>query len=302
MTNDLQNSGSVADLDNYSPTNNALLANILTGGTNFTLSPDTLTLNSGALQGQYFFNGSTFELFSSGGPLVLASTSDVYVNPDGQTLNGWRFAGSTGAFIPLTDNVSVIGQIGDAPASVTSYAFQAGNPAQATSGGSTSSGTLEFSNQFWDPAVYSGVVNTSGTGNTVTWVSGSVFIASMVGSIIFINASPYTVATFVTNHEITLTTSPGSQSSVAYTFAGSSADTWTMQTVGGIGSDGSSTLQITHYGSPGLAGVEFSCPVGFNGTAPIAQPTVTGSKGSNAALASLITALASLGLVIDSTS
>ena len=41
--------------------------------------------------------------------------------------------------------------------------------------------------------------------------------------------------------------------------------------------------------------------VGFNGTAPISKPTVTGSKGGNAALASLITALASYGLITDST-
>lgn len=40
---------------------------------------------------------------------------------------------------------------------------------------------------------------------------------------------------------------------------------------------------------------------GFNNTAPIAKPTVTGAKGSNAALASLITALAAYGLVTDST-
>jgi Pectate lyase superfamily protein len=42
--------------------------------------------------------------------------------------------------------------------------------------------------------------------------------------------------------------------------------------------------------------------VGFNGTPPIAQPTVTGAKSSGAALASLIAALASYGLIIDSTS
>jgi hypothetical protein len=41
---------------------------------------------------------------------------------------------------------------------------------------------------------------------------------------------------------------------------------------------------------------------GFNGTAPIAKPTVTGSRGANAALASLLTALANYGLVVDSSS
>lgn len=40
---------------------------------------------------------------------------------------------------------------------------------------------------------------------------------------------------------------------------------------------------------------------GFNGTAPIAKPTITGSRGGNAALASLLTALASYGLLTDST-
>jgi len=43
--------------------------------------------------------------------------------------------------------------------------------------------------------------------------------------------------------------------------------------------------------------------IGFYGLAtPIAKPTVTGSKGANAALTSLMTALVALGLVIDTTS
>lgn len=40
---------------------------------------------------------------------------------------------------------------------------------------------------------------------------------------------------------------------------------------------------------------------GFFGTAPATQPTVTGSRGGNAALASLLTALAGVGLIVDST-
>lgn len=40
---------------------------------------------------------------------------------------------------------------------------------------------------------------------------------------------------------------------------------------------------------------------GFFGTPPVSKPAVTGSKGGNAALASLMTALSSLGLVTDST-
>lgn len=40
--------------------------------------------------------------------------------------------------------------------------------------------------------------------------------------------------------------------------------------------------------------------ISFNDVTPVAKPTVTGSKGGNAALASLLTALSSLGLVTDS--
>lgn len=42
--------------------------------------------------------------------------------------------------------------------------------------------------------------------------------------------------------------------------------------------------------------------VGFHGTAPIAKPTITGSRGGNAALASLLTALANYGIIVDSSS
>ena len=42
--------------------------------------------------------------------------------------------------------------------------------------------------------------------------------------------------------------------------------------------------------------------VGFYNTTPVVKPTVSGSRGGNAALASLLTALASMGLITDSSS
>ena len=42
--------------------------------------------------------------------------------------------------------------------------------------------------------------------------------------------------------------------------------------------------------------------LGFHGATPVAKQTVTGSRGSNAALADLLTKLANLGLIVDSTS
>lgn len=47
---------------------------------------------------------------------------------------------------------------------------------------------------------------------------------------------------------------------------------------------------------------QFDGNVGFYGTTPVAKPTVSGSRGGNAALASLLTALASQGLITNSTS
>ena len=41
--------------------------------------------------------------------------------------------------------------------------------------------------------------------------------------------------------------------------------------------------------------------IGFYNATPAAKPTITGSRGGNAALASLLTGLAALGLVTDST-
>jgi len=56
---------------------------------------------------------------------------------------------------------------------------------------------------------------------------------------------------------------------------------------------GAANLRTTHVtGTPYM---------GFYGATPVVKPTVTGSQGGNAALASLLTQLASLGLITDST-
>lgn len=62
-----------------------------------------------------------------------------------------------------------------------------------------------------------------------------------------------------------------------------------------------SAVQMTNLKVTTLVDAQFSAKAGFNGTAPIAKPTVTGSRGSNAALASLLTAFSSYGLITDST-
>jgi hypothetical protein len=54
------------------------------------------------------------------------------------------------------------------------------------------------------------------------------------------------------------------------------------------------------YGSPLMVQTNATFLLGFFGGGPDVQQTVTGSRGGNAALASLLTALASYGLIIDS--
>lgn len=65
------------------------------------------------------------------------------------------------------------------------------------------------------------------------------------------------------------------------------------------GSSGAGSLPTT---GGTMTGPLQMATVGFNGTAPIAQPTVTGSISGGEALTSLLTALASYGLIINNTS
>jgi hypothetical protein len=59
---------------------------------------------------------------------------------------------------------------------------------------------------------------------------------------------------------------------------------------------GASLLRLKAGGGAGFSG-----PAGFNGSSPLTKPTVSGSRAGNAALASLLTALANYGLITDST-
>ncbi|MBK8772265.1 MAG: hypothetical protein IPM06_17835 [Rhizobiales bacterium] len=58
---------------------------------------------------------------------------------------------------------------------------------------------------------------------------------------------------------------------------------------------------ITLSSSGGVAIAINSTGIGFNGASPVAKPTITGSRGGNAALASLLTGLATSGHITNST-
>ena len=65
-------------------------------------------------------------------------------------------------------------------------------------------------------------------------------------------------------------------------------------------SNGADRLSVSDTLLTAAVSARFNSTIGFNNTAPIAKPTVSGAKGSNAALASLLTALAAYGFVTDS--
>jgi hypothetical protein len=65
--------------------------------------------------------------------------------------------------------------------------------------------------------------------------------------------------------------------------------------------DGVNSLRTDGAYTIGGALKHLGTSAGFFGAAAVARPTVTGSRGGNAALASLLTALDALGLITDST-
>jgi hypothetical protein len=81
-----------------------------------------------------------------------------------------------------------------------------------------------------------------------------------------------------------------------YEFADATRATWKSRT--------RMTVQSYNGSSEGLRieSTGFSARIGFFGAAAVDRPTVTGSRGGNAALTSLLTALANLGLIINSSS
>lgn len=75
-------------------------------------------------------------------------------------------------------------------------------------------------------------------------------------------------------------------------------------TITGLGYSSGGELQLYHTPDGSNVGMPIRInynSIGFLGSAPVPRPTVTGSKGANAALTSLVSALTALGLVTDST-
>lgn len=96
---------------------------------------------------------------------------------------------------------------------------------------------------------------------------------------------------------------------VAQSSANNSRDQARIETTWIDSTDATRTSRVIHYSTANAVKQEYMRAdgnsggprIGFLGAAATARPTVSGSRGGNAALASLLTALATLGLITDST-
>lgn len=126
------------------------------------------------------------------------------------------------------------------------------------------------------------------TGNQTLYVNGGSDASSATGPAISLRNGTSPILNLGTPTSIGLSGSNNTDGAINAT----SASSGTI----GIYSKNVLAAQITG------TGVSVAGKFGVNGVGEIAKPTVTGSRGSNAALTSLLTALASYGLITDSTS
>ena len=185
----------------------------------------------------------------------------------------------------------------------------------------------------------SGAVPIASTGNIITWATATTSPGIKqadkttnggTGETITIQAQNET-GTTSTGGALNLTSGTGTSSAGAVHLQTGGTTRFTVNASGGITvanlgagfvlSDGSGNLTSNFTVAPASGGIVFntvggcvmqnngtsrivcdSYGIGFFNTATTGQPTVSGSRGGNAALSSLLTGLANLGLIIDSSS
>ncbi len=206
-----------------------------------------------------------------------------------------------------TSNITTLGTIATGVWSGTTIAA-AKLAAMVASGGSHAPGIVP------DPPSSSG--STKYLREDATWAVPAVSAGSAPGSdtnIIYNASGSYTATGRLTwnNTSQILTVGDGSSGSGTTNLRAAAGTTLALNLKSGVKQmqltfdDTSKTL--TFLGSSQVFAIsdDSTQKIGFFSTAagtPVAQQTVTGSRGGNAALASLLTALANYGLVVDSSS
>lgn len=230
-------------------------------------------------------NGNTGQTVAAQ-PGTLSANSSITYRYDAATSN-WQCLGQSAAgnFLPLS---------GGTVSGATTF---------------SSAGTaLSVTNN----ASVSGTLNVHGAGNALN-VDNQITCGSVASNGLVVAGT-----TGGTSSQVTLQTTAGNSRTI--NFNTGSSPRWRITADNGAESGGNAGTSLvvqrfddsgTSLGTPVFwtrstgqtniaSGLAVTGNTGFNGATPIAKPTVTGSKGANAALASLLSALASYGLITDS--
>lgn len=238
---------------------------------------------------------------------TVAVSSPYSMTQDGMTACLWMGVGgeTVQAGVPATDYASMcMGIVTTAPSDPLSK-YDKGIVVQ---NGAIQSTTRGFSIAVEMPRLHRMQWVFDGTANPGGYIDSEATAATVRAGIVFVNDGieyrdfAGSVATAV--HRMTMTVNNVNGVNLNGSDAGAPAE------IVARGSDTNLGLNIRAKGTGSgrlqapdtTRKVEWSSVgLGFYGTAPIAKPTATGSRGGNAALASLLTQLAALGLITDGT-
>jgi hypothetical protein len=143
----------------------------------------------------------------------------------------------------------------------------------------------------------------------LTWNKATGSLSATIGAtgqVVIADAGPNVEIQVLPGAGATITLFAGTEQTTFTNNSGTAVTgkTFTVAVTASMQFNAQTTMKfITPAGAVGLSlQVAATGRIGFYGAAPIVQPTVTGSKTGGAALASLLTQLALIGIIVDGTS
>lgn len=230
--------------------------------------PRNLFLGSSLTAGGNVTVGSSAAVQTSAGDLNLGAAAALY----------WRIQAGSGTMYPITTNGYDLGGSGN-----TIRSIYLGTSADIGRGSAN-----------WITIMAPGQGNLPGIGVAGAATDQGITIASKGnGSITLLSQNGYSfLANFI----------PAASGTNYFQFLAGA--TTVAPVISAVGGDTNIHLGLTAKGTGmvySTSDFKIGGKVGFNNTNPAAKPTVSGAKGSNAALASLLAALVSYGLITDTT-
>lgn len=233
---------------------------------------------------------------------VAGAAADI--NANATTVNGNKITGATITTSQIASSTITGSNISSSTitgSNISASTITGGNIAASTiTAGLLSVSTLDAISANLGTITAGSITGVTITGTTITGgtiqtstTNKRVLLSSTNNDIEFFDSSG-TQSGFIYGNSTSISINCGNpaSSSSQVSLSGGSIVIFTTATGGTIslGSDTNVTGNLTQTGSK----------IGFYSATAVTQPTVTGSRAGNAALASLLTKLATLGLIVDS--